>query len=196
MQKIGDWYVQAAKVCQAAGADGIDFKMCHGYFGGQLLRPANTKEGRYGGSWENRTRFFVETAKRIKEEINDPDFILGSRISFYEGIPGGFGTGGPLEVMEDPSEPLALCKLIEDTGFHFINISGGIPVMTGEFTRPTKVYPQGVFRQFGWAAEGPQISQACPDRICLQLSERRQEPACRPGPGQDEPFILGGQEHQ
>ena len=152
VQQIGDWYVQAAKVCQAAGADGIDFKMCHGYFGGQLLRPANTKEGRYGGSWENRTRFFVETAKRIKEEINDPDFILGSRISFYEGIPGGFGTGGPLEVMEDPTEPMALCKLIEDTGFHFINISGGIPVMTGEFTRPTKVYPQGVFRQFGWAA--------------------------------------------
>ena len=154
--QIADWYVASAKVCHEAGADGIDFKMCHGYLGGQLLRPANTKEGRYGGSWENRSRFFVETAERIKSEINDPDFILGSRFSFYEGIPGGFGTAGPNEVAEDPTEPLAFCKLVQDAGFHFINVSGGIPVMTGEFTRPTKVYPEGVYRQFGWAAKARQ----------------------------------------
>jgi 2,4-dienoyl-CoA reductase-like NADH-dependent reductase (Old Yellow Enzyme family) len=153
LRQISGWYVEAAKVCQAAGADGIDFKMCHGYLGGQLLRPANTRQGRYGGSWENRSRFFVETAARIKDETNDPGFILGSRISFYEGIPGGFGTSGPDQVVEDPTEPLAFCKLIEDAGFHFINVSGGVPVMTGEFCRPTKRYPEGVYRQFGWAKQ-------------------------------------------
>ena len=153
VDQIADWFVDSAKVCQRAGADGIDFKMCHGYFGGQLLRPANTKEGKYGVSWENRSRFFVQTAARIKEAVNDPNFILGSRFSFYEGIPGGFGTAGPDEVAEDPTEPLAFSKLVQAAGFHFLSVSGGIPVMTGEFTRPTKVYPHGVYRQFGWAAK-------------------------------------------
>jgi 2,4-dienoyl-CoA reductase-like NADH-dependent reductase (Old Yellow Enzyme family) len=143
--------VKAALITHEAGADGIDFKNCHGYLGGQLLRPANTKKGRFGGSFENRTRFFRETAGMMKSAIKDENFIFGARISIYEGILGGFGTAGPDEVAEDLSEPLALCRLIEDAGFDFINVSSGIPVMTGEITRPTQNYPMGVYRQFGWA---------------------------------------------
>ena len=143
--------VKAALIAHEAGADGVDFKNCHGYLGGQLLRPANTKNGRFGGSFENRTRFFRETAGMMKSAIKDDSFIFGTRISMYEGIRGGFGTAGPDEVTEDLREPLALCRLIEDAGFDFINVSGGIPVMTGEITRPTHNYPMGVYRQFGWA---------------------------------------------
>lgn len=153
IDEIADWFVTSAKVCHETGADGLDFKMCHGYLGGQLLRPANITNGKYGGSWENRTRFFRETATRIKDEINNPNFIIGSRISFYEGIPGGFGSSGPEDVTEDPTEPLAFCRMIEEAGFHFINVSSGIPVMTGEFCRPTKLYPEGVYRQFSWARQ-------------------------------------------
>lgn len=151
IEEIQGWFVEAAVIAHQVGADGIDFKQCHGYLGGQLLRPANTKEGRYGGSLQNRTRFFRETAQEMKAAINDKNFILGTRISVYEGIPGGFGTAGPDEVAEDLSEPLAFCRMIEEAGFHFINVSGGIPVMTGEITRPTKNYPAGIYRQFGWA---------------------------------------------
>lgn len=143
--------VEAVIVAYEAGADGIDFKHCHGYLGGQLLRPANTKNGRYGGSFKNRTRFFKETAGMMKAAIKDKNFIFGSRISVYEGIVGGFGTAGPEEVAEDLTEPLALCNMIENAGFDFINVSAGIPVMTGEITRPTQNYPMGVYRQFGWA---------------------------------------------
>ena len=64
---------------------------------------------------------------------------------------GGFGTAGPEEVAEDLTEPLAFCRMIEDAGFDFINVSSGIPVMTGEITRPTNNYPMGVYRQFAWA---------------------------------------------
>ncbi len=70
----------------------------------------------------------------------------------YEGILGGFGSSGPEEVSEDLTEPLAFARLIEEAGFHFINVSSGIPVFTGEITRPTKNYPLGVYRQFGWTA--------------------------------------------
>jgi 2,4-dienoyl-CoA reductase-like NADH-dependent reductase (Old Yellow Enzyme family) len=151
IEEIKGWFVQAAVIAHQAGADGIDFKQCHGYLGGQLLRPANTKAGRYGGSFQNRTRFFRETAQEMKAAINDKEFLLSTRISVYEGIPGGFGTAGPNEVAEDLSEPLAFCRMIEEAGFHFINVSGGIPVMTAETTRPTKNYPAGIYRQFGWA---------------------------------------------
>ncbi len=153
IEVIRERFVAAALLARRAGADGIDLKMCHGYLGGQLLRPANTKEGRYGGGFDNRTRFFRETLTRIKTEINDESFLLGCRFSFYEGIPGGFGTPGPQEVIEDSAEPLAFCRLAEETGVHFLNVSGGIPSITAELTRPTKAYPQGVYRQFGWAAQ-------------------------------------------
>ena len=58
MEIIKQQFVGAAVIAHEAGADGIDFKQCHGYLCGQLLRPANTKPGRFGGSFENRTRFF------------------------------------------------------------------------------------------------------------------------------------------
>ena len=152
VEEIKSWFVQAAKIAYRVGADGIDFKNCHGYFCAQLLRPANTKAGRFGGSFENRTRFFRETAGEIKNSINDDTFILGARFSVYEGLMGGFGSSGPEEVSEDLTEPLAFARLIEEAGFHFINVSSGIPAFTGEITRPTKNYPLGVYRQFGWTA--------------------------------------------
>ena len=153
MEEIQDQFVASALVAHKTGADGLDFKMCHGYLGGQLLRPANTRQGAFGGGFENRTRFFRETAERIREAVDDPSFLLGSRISLYEGIPGGFGTSGPEEVNEDLGEPLAFTRMIQQAGFHFISVSGGVPVMTGEFCRPTKLYPEGVYRQFGWAEQ-------------------------------------------
>lgn len=32
----------------------------------------------------------------------------------------------------------------------FINVSAGIPTITPEIVRPTKNYPEGVYRHFGW----------------------------------------------
>ncbi len=147
---IKNRFVNAAVIAHQVGADGIDFKQCHGYFCGQLLRPANTKNGRFGGSFENRTRFFRETADQIKKRVNDDAFILGARVSMYEGITGGMGTIGPEAVAEDLTESVAFARMIEASGFHFINISSGIPVFTGEICRPTKNYPLGVYRHFTW----------------------------------------------
>ncbi|MBW1697672.1 MAG: 2,4-dienoyl-CoA reductase [Deltaproteobacteria bacterium] len=150
VEQIKQWFVDAALIAYQVGADGIDFKQCHGYLCGQLLRPANTKQGRFGGNFENRTRFFRETSEQIKKKIRDERFILGTRVSVYEGIIGGIGTAGADEVAEDLTEPLAFARMIEESGFHFINVSSGIPVFTGEVCRPTRHYPIGVFRHFTW----------------------------------------------
>ena len=151
IDQIGDDFGRAALIARQVGADGIDFKQCHGYLGGEMLRPVNTREDRFGGSFENRTRFFCETMAKIKKSAGSGDFLVGARFSVYEGIPGGFGTRGPAEVVEDLSDPLAFVRLMEKTGVDYINVSAGIPAITPEIVRPTKNYPEGVYRHFGWA---------------------------------------------
>ncbi len=150
IEEIGESFVRAAVLSKQVGADGVDFKHCHGYLCGEMLRPANTRPGPYGGSFENRTRFFRETTEKIKKAVGKEGLLLGVRYSFYEGIPGGFGTSGPDEVEEDHFEPLRFARMIEEMGMHFINVSAGIPAVTPEIVRPTKNYPEGVYRHFGW----------------------------------------------
>ena len=149
--QIGNEFAKAALIAKQVGADGIDFKQCHGYLCAEMLRPANTRKDRFGGSFENRTRFFQETVRKIKNAVKGGSFLLGSRFSVYEGIPGGLGTAGPEEVIEDLKEPLAFARLMEKDGFDYINVSAGIPAITAEIVRPTKNYPEGVYRHFGWA---------------------------------------------
>jgi 2,4-dienoyl-CoA reductase-like NADH-dependent reductase (Old Yellow Enzyme family) len=150
IEKIEDEFAQAALIAKQVGADGIDFKQCHGYLCAEMLRPVNTRQDRFGGSFKNRTRFFSETADKIKKAVGSGSFLLGARFSIYEGIPGGFGTSGPEEVIEDLQEPLSFARLMENSGFHYINVSAGIPAITPEVVRPTKLYPEGVYRHFGW----------------------------------------------
>ena len=143
-------FVAAAKRAWKVGADGVDFKQAHSFIGDDFLHPANTRPDRYGGSWENRTRFFRETLARMREEIPDPGFLIGSRITPYEGLPGAFGTSGPEDVIEDLSEPIAFAKLMEKSGIDFINVSAGSAAGNLELLMPTMAYPEGVYRHFGW----------------------------------------------
>ena len=151
IEAIGETFVKAASIAKQVGADGIDFKHCHGYFGGQMLRPANIREGRFGGSFENRTRFFKETTEKIRKAVGRDSFVIGARYSVYEGIPGGFGTSGPREVAEDLYEPLTFARMMGEAGMDYVNVSAGIPAITPEIVRPTKNYPEGIYRHFGWA---------------------------------------------
>lgn len=151
IDRIGSRFAEAAVIAKQVEANGIDFKHCHGYLGGEMLRPANTRPDRFGGNFENRTRFFRETVQKIKQTVGNASFLIGVRYSVYEGIPGGFGTAGPQEVVEDLSEPIAFAKMLEEAGMDYINASAGIPTITPEIVRPTKNYPLGVYRHFGWA---------------------------------------------
>ena len=151
IEKIEEEFAKAALIAKQVGADGIDFKQCHGYLCAEMLRPANTRKDRFGGSFENRTHFFSETMQKIKKTVRGGSFLLGARFSVYEGIPGGFGTPGPGGVIEDLTEPLAFARLMEKLGLDYINVSAGIPAITAEIVRPTKNYPEGVYRHFGWA---------------------------------------------
>lgn len=63
-------FVQAAKNAIKAGFDGIEIHAANGYLAEQFINPtANQRTDDYGGSIENRTRFVIETAKKIANAI-------------------------------------------------------------------------------------------------------------------------------
>jgi 2,4-dienoyl-CoA reductase-like NADH-dependent reductase (Old Yellow Enzyme family) len=141
-------FVTAAKIAHDAGADGVDFKNCHGYLGSQLVRPYNDRNWKYGGSFENRTRFTYEVYERINKEINDPNFIVGSKVSFWEGFPGGQGSAGPDNAILDLTEPIELVKGMEERGAKFIIVSAGSPSITLALSQPDKRIPDDVYLHF------------------------------------------------
>ena len=138
IQEIKDGFVSASLLAEAAGADGVDFKCCHGYFGAEIIRPENTRTDRWGGSFENRTRFFREGVSELQALKKSKDFIVGSRFSMYEGWRGGCGTTAPDSLVEDLSEMKMYLELMAKLGVDYANVSAGIPGRTSEITRPVK----------------------------------------------------------
>lgn len=141
LDEIMDQYVISAKIAHEAGADGIDMKLCHGYLGSQILRPYNDRNWKYGGKWENRRQFVFDLLERIKTEVNDDHFLLGAKVSAWEGFPGGFGTEGIGSPVIDLTEPLDLIKGMEERGAHYFIQSAGSPSITISLTQADKQAP-------------------------------------------------------
>ncbi len=141
-------FVLAAKIAHDCGADGIDFKNCHGYLDSQLLRPYNDRKWKYGGPWENRTRFTYTVYERIAKEINDKNFLLGSKVSIWEGFPGGQGSAGPDSPVMDLTESIDLVKGMEARGANYIMVSAGSPSITLALSQPDRKIPDDVYLHF------------------------------------------------
>lgn len=153
VEEILQEFVTAARIAYEAGADGIDVKLCHGYLGSQILRPYNDRKWKYGGPWENRRQFAFDLFERVKAEVNDENFLLGTKISMWEGFPGGFGTEGPDSPIMDLTEPLDLIKGLEERGANYFVQSGGSPSITTSITQAEKKAPYFAFLHNTWAKE-------------------------------------------
>ena len=75
---------RAAKMAAKAGFDFVDIKHAHGYLAHELLS-AIERPGDYGGSFENRTRFFREVAEGVKSEA--PGLRIAMRLSLADFFP-------------------------------------------------------------------------------------------------------------
>ncbi len=62
----------------------MDLKQCHRYLLNELLA-ARTRPGKYGGSFENRTRFIRAIVARIRDE--NPGKIIATRMNVFDGLP-------------------------------------------------------------------------------------------------------------
>jgi 2,4-dienoyl-CoA reductase-like NADH-dependent reductase (Old Yellow Enzyme family) len=153
VEEIIERFVESTKVAYDAGADGVDVKLCHGYLGSQFLRPYNDRKWKYGGSWENRSRFAYELYERIRKAIPDPNFLIGSKVSVWEGFPGGCGAAGPDTPIIDLSESLDLARGLEARGASYILQSAGSPSISLALTQPDRKLPDYAYLHMSFQRE-------------------------------------------
>ena len=110
-------FESAARRAIAAGLDGVEFHMSHGYLPWQFLSPLyNHRTDGWGGSYENRLRFPLEALARIRGAIGDEPF-LGYRINSTSFWP------GDLE-MDDVKRIVADLETRADVDY--VNLSAGV----------------------------------------------------------------------
>ncbi len=136
LENLQDIYVAGAKLAAEAGFDGVDIKACHRYLVSELLASFTRENSRYGGSFENRTRFLLETARKVKQNVKE--IFVTSRLNVYDAIqyPYGFGVDKEDYLKSDLSEPKALIRELIKIGFPIINLSIGNPYFNPHFGRP------------------------------------------------------------
>ena len=143
LKLLEERYGAAARLAARAGFDGIDIKACHGYLNCELLS-AFTRPGNYGGSFENRTRFFVNSVMAAKAAAPS-DFLITTRMNLYDGLayPHGFGMDESGDLAENTEEPLRLVKILhKQLGMPMINATMGNPYANPHVNRP---FDQGFY---------------------------------------------------
>ena len=134
LDELQNQFVEAAKLAKYAGFDAVDVKACHRYLNNELLS-AFERPGRYGGSYENRTRFLFETVQKIRDAVN---IDLAVRMNAYDEIPYPFGFGVDKEDFHkrDLSEAKRIVATLYDLGVRLVNITGGNPYYNPHVNRP------------------------------------------------------------
>ena len=126
----------SAALAVKAGFDGVDIKACHRYLNSELLS-AYTREGSYGGSFENRTRFFLNCVRSAKASVPSA-FIVTTRMNAYDGFPYPYGFGVEenkgIELCLD--EPKKIISLLKAEGVGLVNITMGNPYFNPHVNRP------------------------------------------------------------
>lgn len=168
LRRYEEAFGDAARFAQAAGFDGMDVKCCHRYLACELLS-AYTREGEYGGSYENRTRFLKNAYRAAKAAVTG-DLFLTSRLNAYDGFPYPYGFGVRKGSMEpDMTEAIRLIgELKEEFDIPLINITMGNPYRNPHVNRPydkgNYVPPEHPFEGLARVMKGVgEIQRALPD---------------------------------
>ena len=170
-------FVRAGRLALEAGFGFVDVKHCHGYLGHELLS-ARTRPGRYGGSFDNRTRFLREIVSGLRAEAKG--LGIGVRLSAFDTVPWrkdpdgagqpepspgyecafGLFEGDVGRALDDARE---LLRRLDSLGVRWICLTAGSPYYNPHVQRPALFPPsdgyappedplQGVARQIEAAA--------------------------------------------
>ncbi|EYD75185.1 Oxidoreductase, FMN-binding protein/pyridine nucleotide-disulfide oxidoreductase [Rubellimicrobium mesophilum DSM 19309] len=92
-------FVQAARRCREAGFDGVEVWAAYHALLDQFWTPfSNTRDDRWGGSLENRTRLSREILHRIRKTCGE-DFIVGLAVSDEPDVPAALGRESLAEIL-------------------------------------------------------------------------------------------------
>ncbi|WML78868.1 NADPH-dependent 2,4-dienoyl-CoA reductase [Streptomyces sp. VNUA74] len=115
IERTVDDYARTARLARAAGYDGVEIMGSEGYLVNEFIAArTNHRTDRWGGSYENRTRFPLEIVRRVREAVGE-DFIVVYRLSMLDLVPGG----------STLDEVVALAKAVEAAGATIINTGIG-----------------------------------------------------------------------
>lgn len=165
IEELIQCYIRAAKIAWDVGADFVDIKHCHGYLLHEFLG-AHTRPGKFGGSFENRTRILREVISGIRASGNKIE--IGVRLSAFDFVPfkpdptlsqpGKLGPGIPEDfshclpyrygfgvdvnnpVAYDLTETFQFMDLCAELGVKIVNLSAGSPYYNPHIQRPA-AYP-------------------------------------------------------
>jgi NADPH2 dehydrogenase len=193
IEEVIHQFHRAASMANELGFDFVDIKHCHGYLGHEFLS-AHTREGKYGGSFENRTRFLREVVRGVRAAA--PGLKIGVRLSAFDAIPyrpdpalstpGKPGPGIPEEYQNlipyrwgfgvnqsDPTQPdltetVRFLTLLEELGIQLVNLTAGSPYYCPHIQRPAFYPPSDGYQP----PEDPLIGVARQLEAVQQLKQR------------------------
>lgn len=165
IQGIIDDYVPAAVLAEKLGFDFIDVKHCHGYLGHEILG-GHTRPGRFGGSFENRTRYLRDIVSAVRAATRR--LQIGVRLSAFDFVPfcpdpalskpgklgigipepykdllpyrWGFGVKASNPIEYDLAEPIQFLELLRSLDVRLVNLTAGSPYYNPHIQRPA-LYP-------------------------------------------------------
>lgn len=115
IRETQEGFVNAAVRVQKAGFDGVEIIASAGYLITQFLSPLkNKRTDRYGGSFENRTRFPREILEMMRGKLG-PDYPISIRMA------GNDFVAGSNTSIETPE----IAKVYEKAGVNLISVTGG-----------------------------------------------------------------------
>ena len=115
IERIKNNFVDAAKRCLSAGFEWLELHFAHGYLASEFFSPlANKRTDDYGGSFDNRIRFLVETFDAVRQ-VWPARFPLTVRLSVTDWDPEGVTI----------DESIELTKRLKSGGLDLLDVSHG-----------------------------------------------------------------------
>src|SRR5579883_649940 len=150
INRVQEFYVEAARRARDAGFDIVYCYGAHSYLPLHFLsRYYNKRTDKYGGSFENRARFWIETIEKMRKAIGS-DCAIATRFAVDTLI----GEEG----IEIEREGVKFIELADDL-VDLWDVNVGDIAECGEDAGPSRFYRQG--HQLSWQKFVKQVSKKC-----------------------------------